>query len=667
MPRPYRRPKHWKYLGRDIIIYHNNGSEMDCTLKKVSSTGNMNDERASAVGIERKWHQRRGKIDKSDSDIIHISNKTLTTLRPSSQASQARPLSPARNLNSSWLQSLHAAATASSGEYQMNHPLPSSTLIAPDQTTQYIMEECTTKVPKIGNRIKRQHKKSILLRLDERSSIDNTNALSSLSKPRLKRIQTDPSITHRSKTALVDDELMNRALSIRENLREYEMQELAAEAERAAEEGMERFVGVASKFIGDAYKPYNYFSSGGYEDDFVMDFNVEKIRSRPTGGSEYTPSYFSKKKIRVTSLREFNEVVPPFERIHHNIRLHLKQRGVDERVLPDEECQMCPTTSDEDDMNSQAASQAGSIASFSSFAITSLRGMMDYMGNSRQNPTISSYEKQFSTSGMSTSMMGFDSCCGSIEFEADVVAENVRSKQFAYETLSPAVDDSSGDSSVELCKRRDSLNGRVSPSSVHGVLSGASDDKILGRRELFTDYVEDRSHTPSITSHDATQSVATFFTRMQHKFSGTPGAKKGSSPSNKEGAKFISNYFYTNQDANNVNLVGISNFKLDINPDRKRNDAFCISSGCVQNDLLSGCETVGNALDVIFTWFNERGRGCNATTAPTNSRSLDPRNPNIILHHSWIWTWQAENGGDHRRFFMPPRLAGRDFRFESEE
>ena len=88
---------------------------------------------------------------------------------------------------------------------------------------------------------------------------------------------------------------------------------------------------------------------------FVLVYNVERIRSRPTGGSEYTPSYFNKKKIRVTWLREFHEVVPPFERIHDNIRLHLKQRGVDERVLPEEERQICPTTSDEDDANSQAA------------------------------------------------------------------------------------------------------------------------------------------------------------------------------------------------------------------------------------------------------------------------------------------------------------------------
>eukprot|EP00956_Cyclotella_meneghiniana_P000736 scaffold786_cov37-Cyclotella_meneghiniana.AAC.4 len=575
----------------------------------------------------------------------------------------ARPLSPPQN--SKWIQNLHAAANASSADYQ-NRSSP--VLIPPDQTAQYITEKHTTKVPRTGNRIKRQNKKSILLQLDERMPIENIiNAPSSLSKPRSKRTQTDPSMTQRSKTALLDDELMTRALSIREDLRQYEMQELAAEAERAAEEGMERFVGATSKFIGDTHTPHKYFSPGGYEDDFVLDYNVERIRSRPTGGSEYTPSYFNKKKIRVTSLREFHEVVPPFERIHDNIRLHLKQRGVDERVLPEEERQMCPTTSDEDDANSQAASQTGSIASFSSFAINSIRGMMDYMGNPRKNPSISSYEKQFSTSGMSTSAKGFDSCCGSIEFQADALAKNDEAKQYyASETMSPTVDANSDDSSVELCGRKHTLTGQLSPPSVNGMLSGVSDDKILQTRELLIDHVEDKSHTQSITSRDATKSVATFFTKMQQKFNGIPDTKKGK-PRNDDDAKFISNYFYTNhQDANNVNLVGISNFKLDINPDRKRNDSFCISSGCVQNDLLPGCETVGNAMDVMYTWLNERGKECDATSASTNSRSLDTRSPPIGLHHSWIRTWQVENGVDHR-FFMPPRLAMRDFKFESSE
>jgi len=105
-------------------------------------------------------------------------------------------------------------------------------------------------------------------------------------------------------------------------------------------------------------------------------YNVEMIRSRPTGGSEYTPLYLD------ISIRK------------------------------------------------RFASQTGSIASCNSFAINSVRGIMDYMGNTLKKSLyfFIRYEKQFSTSGMSTSTKGCDSCCGSFEFQADALAENDEAK-----------------------------------------------------------------------------------------------------------------------------------------------------------------------------------------------------------------------------------------------
>jgi hypothetical protein len=69
----------------------------------------------------------------------------------------------------------------------------------------------------------------------------------------VKRNSTVPSFSPPS--TVVDDLLMNRALNIRENLRQYEMKELAAEAERAAESGMEKFVGSASKYVEESPIP----------------------------------------------------------------------------------------------------------------------------------------------------------------------------------------------------------------------------------------------------------------------------------------------------------------------------------------------------------------------------------------------------------------------------
>eukprot|EP00956_Cyclotella_meneghiniana_P034182 scaffold102129_cov38-Cyclotella_meneghiniana.AAC.3 len=113
----------------------------------------------------------------------------------------------------------------------------------------------------------------------------------------------------------------------------------------------------------------------------TTDYNVERIRSRPTGlqtgGSECIQLY-----------------------LHISIRKRF-------------------------------ASQTGSIAPFSSFAINSIRGMMDYSGNQQKKSSKSSYEKQFSTSWMSTLTKGFDSCCRSNEFQVDALAENDEAKQCA--------------------------------------------------------------------------------------------------------------------------------------------------------------------------------------------------------------------------------------------
>ena len=83
---------------------------------------------------------------------------------------------------------------------------------------------------------------------------------------------------------------------------------------------------------------------------------------------------------------------------------------------------------------------------------------MDYIVRAK-NPSKSSYEKQFSTSGMPTSTKGFDSCCRSIEFQADALAENDEAKQCACacETMSPNVDDNSDYSSVDLYRRKHTL------------------------------------------------------------------------------------------------------------------------------------------------------------------------------------------------------------------
>eukprot|EP00804_Cyclotella_cryptica_P021822 CCRYP_000823-RA/>CCRYP_000823-RA protein AED:0.02 eAED:0.02 QI:0/-1/0/1/-1/1/1/0/760 len=725
-------------------------------IKKVSSTGDMNDERAAAVGMERRWHKRRNKSrienrwDSSEEDedtetdargsnasgtadtvtsltsmesterthgskkVVLLKTNRKSTVASSVQrekASKEKMPSPSHPIprSSKWAQSLHAmAASAAADQISLSSRhkdhLDVTGFASSDKITPHEMpysqnqtngSEWHRKDRARQHRYKKKSKPSSLARLDEsRTSVDD-NVRTSLPKPQLKRIHTAPSPMQSNRSSVVDDALMNRALSIREDLRQYEMQELAAEAEKAAESGMERFVGSASKFTMEVTPPPKQLVRDRYDDDFVLAYQLETPLARksnylrPSYAMEYTPSYFNKKKIRVTALREFSEVVPSFMEMHDNIRIHLGQKGVDQKILPDEEQHRLfrkSTSQDvnDDDLNSQAnASQAGSIVSFSSFAVASLRGIVDYYGSNRSkglndntnstaklppsNPKIDEHDR--SGASKQTSHAAFDSCCGSFEFEqAAAVGKRVPATQssanLSFEKSS-TVNTDSDDSSIELYGRRD-IDGRSSPSSVNGVLSGLGrDDKVLRRRELFVDgtFDEDKSRapsmlSPSVMSNDTTQSVAKFFSRIQHKFSRSLDDSKKTSKEVEENEKFIANYFYTNQDANIVNSEGISNFKLDINPDGRRNDGFCIS-GCVQNDLLSSCETVGKMMDMIFSWFSEKG-DCDQSA---HSKSIDPKSPHIVLHQSWIRTWQTES--NHRRFFMPPRLAVKHYRYSS--
>jgi hypothetical protein len=730
---------------QEMLSVENSPRNNGYTIKRVSSTGHMDDERTTAVGMERRLHKRRDKsrienrtdlsededssgnpdmipsFTSGESTELSTGSKKVEMLnvnRKSRVISSAQretiakeklpPLPQPAPKSSKWVERLHAMAEQVSlppHELDNFHISEESKNTSSDQITitQYAMpspQHQTTRTEMLRkdrmrhHRLKMKSKPTSLARLDEsRSSVDDY-VLSSLPKPQLKRIQTAPTTMQSHRSSLVDDALTNRALSIREDLRQYEMQELAAEAERAAEEGLERFVGSASKFLmEDTRAPNNQHI--GYHDDFVLAPHQLETPQRKNSacirpGIDYTPSYFNKKKLRVTALREFSEVVPSFSEMHGNIRIHLRQRGVNPKVLPDEEYHKLvrkDTSQDanDDDINSQAnVSQAGSVASFSSFA-ASLRGIVEYVGGNRSkhlssnasrlashHSTFDKYEsleekptnryESYNESIGGKSSKRFDSCCGSFEFDSDpVVSKKKPSSQ--YEPIGRNVStkgDSiinyeSDDSSVELYGRMNTDG--TSPSSVNGLLSGVGrDDKILRRGELFNDktFDDEKSYAPSIISpsvisNDATQSVATFFSRIQHKFSRSPRDQDTASNSAQENRKFIANYFYTIHDASIINSEGISNLKLDINPDRKSHDGFCMS-GCVQNDVLSSCETVGNMMDMILNWFGEKG---NDSDHSTHSKSSSQ----IVLHHSWIRTWQTES--NHKRFFMPPRLVAK--------
>jgi len=268
-------------------------------------------------------------------------------------------------------------------------------------------------------------------------------------------------------TNITDDILMDRAFTIRQNLAINEMKELAFEAEKAAESGMTKFVGSTSKFgsgsagissssaarrdfdnIKESKTPeYRPKFVDADSDDIILSPNITTRRdnnedehtpttphlngfstpirqkksfvdlgafTQPIDYTPYTPSYFARKKIPVTSLRNFTEIVPNFNDMHVNIRTHLNREGVigiNEHILTEQQqpemidkCQSL-IKNDTDDSNSKeiagvdsgiddasqapsvAASHTGSVASsFSSYAVrslTSLRETIDSLGSSR--------------------------------------------------------------------------------------------------------------------------------------------------------------------------------------------------------------------------------------------------------------------------------------------
>jgi len=181
----------------------------------------------------------------------------------------------------------------------------------------------------------------------------------------------------------------------------FEMLELAAEAEKAAESGLKKFSGSTSKFGVEETPPYRpkfvddgeFLANGSSNDGLMMTPSRRKsFVDTFTHPMDYTPSYFSRKKIPVTSLRNFSEIVPNFGDMHAHVRLHLGREGVDLATLPEPHSRRSLVENDTDDTAekecgegdaasaapSVAASHAESIGSYAVASLASLKEIIDY-------------------------------------------------------------------------------------------------------------------------------------------------------------------------------------------------------------------------------------------------------------------------------------------------
>jgi hypothetical protein len=549
-------------------------------------------------------------------------------------------------------------------------------------------------------------------------------------KAELRRHSTAPTPTTPIKeTNVLDHVLMDRALLIRQNLISFEMQELAEEAEKAAESGLEKFVGSASKFGVEETPPYRpqFVEDGELLSSREGDEFRTPLRSRKffvenlTNRIDYTPSYFARKKIPVTSLRNFSEVIPKFSEMHNNIRIHLGSEGVDTIMLPELHTRrslMLNETDDTDkecgdDVISHSPSVAGSISSFSSYAVASLaslRDVIDYIQRpisslpniSRDNVAVTNDAQQ----------------SGSLKKSCHLV-DGKKGTTTSPQILSSQVNSDSDDSSVEYYGRKSPIEASnhcvtsyvserrewitsPSQSSRSNISAGNTKQTLLQRRikngtapsvtfenekETYQALLDRMQHSPgnrastasfdvdqnscapslatldifpssSATRANAASPMADFLTKLQHQFSLTSDDGLNSPSIEEENKHFVTNYFYTTQDSSDADLnSGFSTLNLEINPEQRKDSNFF--RGCGSNNLLTACDYATKYADLITDWFHVgRDSKVEKFVSIINPHSPVDQSPNP----KWLNSWQISEPEDkicRRKIFVPPKLSVR--------
>jgi hypothetical protein len=532
----------------------------------------------------------------------------------------------------------------------------------------------------------------------------------SQSKPKLQRYSTAPAapasppIPPSRETNVLDHVLMHRALVIRQNLISFEMQELAEEAEKAAESGLDKFVGSASKFGVDETIPYRPQFS--YDEELVSSREGDESRTPLRSGKsfvdtltnriDYTPSYFTRKKIPVTSLRNFSEVVPNFCEMHSNIRIHLGSEGVDINMLPELHTRRSiilneTQDSERDDVLSQVPSVAESINSFSSYAVASLTSIRDNIIDYTQRPSLPNVSRGSSVASRDPDKSGLlrtthrpaDEKKGAQAFSPNSLSVNSDSDDSSlefYGLKTPSV--SSHVSESKTCSSNiPTGNLRLKNAAGHSVafeneketykaLLNRMQNSPGSRRARTTSFdVDQNSCAPSLatleifpsssaTIESVTSPMADFLTKLQNQFTLATDDGRHTPPIDEDNKQFVTNYFYTTQNAEVADPnSGLPTLNLEINPKNHRDSNFL--GGCGTNNCLSACDTATKYADRIFDWFHV-GRD------PKVEKSKSIIDPNSQVEQSpnpkWINSSQISEPEEkvcRRKMFVPPKLSAR--------
>ncbi|KAL3811592.1 hypothetical protein ACHAXA_010561 [Cyclostephanos tholiformis] len=539
-----------------------------------------------------------------------------------------------------------------------------------------------------------------------------SGGLASHPKPNLQRYSTAPASPSPFKeTNVLDHVLMHRALVIRQNLISFEMQELAEEAEKAAESGLDKFVGSASKFGVEETLPYR--PQFAYDEEFVSSKDGDEFRTPLRSGKsfvdtltnriDYTPSYFTRKKIPVRSLRNFSEVVPKFCEMHSNIRIHLESEGVDTNMLPELHTRrslMLNETEDTDrecgdEVLSQVPSVADSINSFSSYAAASLASIRNNIigpASSLSNVSLQSFaaskhhqfgllkkthhtvveKKGTSTLPQPPLSVNSDSDDSSVEFygrKSPSVSSNVSERRKWNPTLSQS---SSSNIPVGNMRLKNVAAHSVAFENEKETYKALLDrmQNSPGNRVRATSFdVDQNSCAPSLatlelfpssstTREKVASPVADFLTKLQNQFSLTTEDGHHTPPIDEDNKLFVTNYFYTMQDSDVAEPNnGLPTLNLEINPKNHRDSHFL--QGCGSNNCLYACDTATKYADRIFNWFlSGKDPKVEKPRSIIDPNSLGEQSPNP----KWINSSQPCEPQDQicrRKMFVPPKLSFR--------
>ena len=568
-------------------------------------------------------------------------------------------------------------------------------------------------------------------------SIDEVRLLpkqksSKVLRPNLHRYSTAPSSTSPAReTNVLDNVLMDRAWLIRQNLISFEMQELAEEAEKAAESGLEKFVGSASKFGVEETPPYlpqfaddgDFVSSRERGDEYLTPSRMVSQRKSfvdTLPDFDYTPSYFTRKKIPVTALRKFDEIVPTFTEMHNNIRIHLGIEGVNTNLLPAVHTRQFDD--DENDCEEGLLSPAASFASsFSSYAVASFREIIDHT----IRPSLSTFSRPESDTSKKLLSNSVDEDNGNLSQTALNHSDNSDSDDSSveyYGRKSPVVELFTNNSATNqtIPESSQSVTSNVSsrhntnqsiPESSRSVTSNSAarnniikqtfsessrsvtfakeketyrallermrkktltEEIVLVKSESFD--VDQTSCAPSLTgifpvgsdSETKITSPMAFLAKLQSQFSLTSdddGCHNDMPLIHENNKHFVSNYFYTSQKSGlNDPDNDMPTLNFDTNQDERKYSKFL--RGCGPENIISACDTATRYADRIFDWFGVGGESKVHRRKATNSSIEQSPNPN------WIQSWQTSEAEDKvpvRQIFFPPKLSAARHLVENNE